>query len=44
MDKKKWKKPELITITEEELKKIIVSGACSGFCLGHGECTYNFTK
>ena len=26
---KKWTKPEVITIKEEELKSMIVAGACS---------------
>lgn len=33
---KKWHKPEMDTITSDELKNVIVSGACSDYVF---ECT-----
>jgi len=31
---KKWQKPTMITISEEDMKKMIVAGACSYYVDG----------
>ncbi len=28
----KWEKPKVFTIAEKDLKKLIITGACSLFC------------
>lgn len=30
---KKWKKPEVVTIDENDLKELIINGACSIYCM-----------
>jgi len=30
---KEWKSPRILTIEEDDLKKLIVTGACSLFCM-----------
>ena len=39
---KKWKKPKIITITEEELNKFVFSSACSTY-VPH-ICVFSFAR